>query len=211
MKFIIIEEQEIAKNGLVCFLRENYNIRKIVTSINLPELLQFVSSEKWDIAILEIKFRERDGIDLLCQLHQAAPELPILVYTVCRPDQYAVRVLRAGAMGFLSKDGTLDDLQTAIEAVLAGNKYISKEIIHHVLTALEEKNSKNHRDLSDREFYVFQKLADGHSVSEIAVHLNLSVKTISHYRRRILDKMNLRNNSDIMKYALNNLLIDNDG
>jgi two-component system, NarL family, invasion response regulator UvrY len=150
----------------------------------------------------------RSGLDALTQIKQAAPQLPVLIMSMYPEDQYALRVLKAGAAGYIGKDSIHDDIIKAIQAVRLGKKFITPVVAEKLAAALGEDTSMQpHENLSNREFDVFKLLSSGKSVSEIAAQLSLSTTTVSTYRSRIMEKMNLKSNAALTRYALEKKLI----
>ena len=159
--------------------------------------------ESWDVVISDISMPGRSGLEALQQIRQDHPKLPILILSVHPEDQYAIRVLKAGASGYLTKDSAPEELVKAVNQLLLGKKYITSSIAEKLATTLDQNAEKKpHEYLSDREFEVMKQLAAGKSVSEIAEKLSLSVTTISTYRARIMTKMNLKTNADLTLYSI---------
>jgi two-component system invasion response regulator UvrY len=206
MKILIADDHAIVRKGLKQILLEGYPFANVEECSSAEELINKAITGKWDVVITDISMPGRSGLDALQQIHSALPKLPILILSMHPEEQYAIRALKAGASGYCSKDFAEEELVTAIQKILAGKKYITPTLAETLLTQ-SELNPVLHERLSDREFDVFQLLASGKSVSEIADLLSLGSTTISTYRARILEKMNLRNNTDIIRYALENKLI----
>lgn len=163
---------------------------------------------KWDIVVSDLSMPGRSGLDALQQIKISHPGLPVLILSIHPEEQYALRALKAGAAGYLSKDTAPDELVKAVQKVLLGKKYISQSIAEKLANTLSVKADKFlHENLSNREFDVMKLLANGKSVSDIADILSLSVTTVSTYRARVMTKMNLKSNSDLTKYAIENKLI----
>lgn len=158
--------------------------------------------------ITDLSMPGRSGLDAVRQIRDAQPKLPVLVLSMHPEDQYAIRVLKAGAAGYLNKDTAQEELVQAMKKVLVGKKYISSKVAEQMAEVLESNsNALLHESLSDREFDVLKMLAAGKSVSEIAASLSLSSTTVSTYRARILEKMKMKSNADLTRYALENKLI----
>jgi two-component system invasion response regulator UvrY len=176
---------------------------------NGQEALDKVRAEAWDVVVLDISMPDRSGLDILKQLRSERPKLPVLVLSMYSEDQYAVRVLKAGACGYLTKDSAPDELVKAIRKVVSGGRYVSAFLAERLAFEIGADSSKlPHEALSDREFQVLRLIAAGKSVKEIAAELSLSVKTVSTYRARLLQKMNLTTNAELIHYAIQNHLID---
>lgn len=206
MRILIADDHAIVRKGLKQILLEGYPFACVEECSNTEELISKAIHGQWDVVISDISMPGRSGLDALQQIHGAFPKLPVLILSMHPEEQYAIRALKAGASGYCSKDFAEEELVTAIQKILAGKKYITPTLAETLLTQLET-NPIPHERLSDREFDVFQLLASGKSVSEIAERLSLSSTTISTYRARILEKMNLKNNTELIRYALENKLI----
>ena len=175
---------------------------------NAEDLLKKVALEEWDVVISDISMPGRSGLEILQQIRLEHPKLPVLMLSVHSEDQYAIRVLKAGASGYLNKESAADELVKAVNHLLLGKKYITPSIGEKMATMLDKDKGKlPHEYLSDREFEVFKLLAAGKSVSEISEKLILSVTTVSTYRARIMTKLNLKTNSDLTLYAIEHKLL----
>ena len=172
------------------------------------EMIKKVIAAEWDVIISDLSMPGRSGLDALQQIKQIAPKLPVLILSIHPEEQYALRVLKAGASGYLSKDLAPDELVNAVNRVLLGKKYITATIAEKLASILDQDSQKNpHESLSDREFTVLKLLASGKSVSEIAESMFLSVTTVSTYRARIMAKMSMKSNADLTLYAIENKLL----
>ncbi len=208
MKVIIADDHSIVRKGLKQILLEEYPFAEVAEASNAEELINLTMSDGWDVVITDLSMPGRSGLDALRQIREAYPKLPVLVLSMHPEDQYAIRVLKAGASGYLNKDTAQDELVQAMRKVLVGKKYISAKVAEQMADAIEGNNdSALHELLSDREFDVLKMLASGKSVSEIAVSLSLSSTTVSTYRARIMEKMKMKSNADLTRYALENKLI----
>ncbi|HPL63693.1 MAG TPA: response regulator transcription factor, partial [Syntrophales bacterium] len=176
---------------------------------NSQEVMDLIRKKEWDIVILDITMPGRGGLEILKEIRSERPKLPVLILSIHPEDQYAVRALKAGAAGYMTKESAPDDLIKAIRKVLKGGKYISPTLAESLALFLERDDRKSpHEKLSDREYQVMCMIAEGKKVKEIADTLALSVKTISTYRARILEKMRMRSNADLIHYAIQNKLIN---
>ena len=176
---------------------------------NAQEVLKNVREQNWDIVILDITMPDRSGLDVLKELKRERPKLPVLFLSIHPEDQYAVRVLKAGAAGYMTKESAPEELVKAIRKVLRGGKYISPSLAEKLAFDLETDSEKPlHETLSDREYQVMCMIASGKTVKEIAKKLYLSVKTISTHRARILGKMKMKTNAELTHYAIKNRLVD---
>jgi len=208
MKVIIADDHSIVRKGLKQILLEEYPFAEVAEASNAEELINLTMNDGWDVVITDLSMPGRSGLDALRQIREAFPKLPVLVLSMHPEDQYAIRVLKAGASGYLNKDTAQDELVQAMRKVLVGKKYISTKVAEQMADAIEGNNDAAlHELLSDREFDVLKMLASGKSVSEIAVSLSLSSTTVSTYRARIMEKMKMKSNADLTRYALENKLI----
>jgi DNA-binding NarL/FixJ family response regulator len=206
MSVLIVEDHSEFRQGLRQMLEELCPNADFAEAGSALEALACVVRRAWDIAILDINMPDQNGIELLREMLRIRPEIRVVVLTVYPEDQSAARCLRAGAYGFLTKDDARSELARAFRTVLAGKKYAG--------SALAKKTAapplgldRLHESLSDRELTVMLALASGRRLTDIASEMNLSIKTVSTYKRRILDKMNLRGNADLTRYAIEHGLI----
>lgn len=183
-------------------------MRLVGEAENVQELLELVSKHACDVVILDISMPGRSGLDALRDLKRDWPRLPVLVLSIHPEEQYAIRALRSGAAGYLSKDAVPEDLIRAIRKVVAGGRFLSASLAERLAAQLTDDGTRApHEALSDREYQVMCMLGSGKSVSRIAEELVLSVKTVSTYRARILEKMDLENNAQLTHYAIRNRLV----
>jgi len=205
IKILIVDDHAIVRKGLIQILIESYPDALLFEAINSEEVYKLLKLHNWDIILLDISLPGRNGIDLLKQLRSDGIKVPILILSMHDEEQYAIRVLKAGASGYINKNMATEELTLAIQKLLDGKKYISEFVANQLLEKPQVENEKNILQLlSDRELQVFVHLSKGKSVSEIANEISLSVNTISTYRSRILEKLGLNNNVDIMKFAIEN-------
>jgi len=205
---LIADDHAILRNGLKQLLGGERSIREIGEAASGREVLDQLQRHQWDLVVLDINMPDRSGIDILRQVRTTHPSTRVLVLSGFPEKQYAVNVLRAGASGYLNKEMAPEELLVAVRSVLQGRRYVSAALAELLVTELDADPDKPlHTQLSEREFQIFCKLAAGRSVSEIAAELCLSVKTISTYRSRVLEKMSFTTNADITAYALRNNLI----
>lgn len=189
-------------------LLEEYPSAEIAEAGDAESLVNKIIQQEWDVVICDISMPGRSGLDALSQIKQIAPKLPVLIMSMYPEDQYALRVLKAGAAGYLGKETIHDDIVKAIQTVQLGKKFITPAIAEKLANAFEgDTTDQPHEKLSDREFDVFKMLANGKSVSEIANQFALSVTTVSTYRSRVLEKMGMKSNADLTRYALERKLI----
>jgi len=208
LRILIADDHAIIRKGLKQILLEEYP-SAIIEEVNDAEgVIKKTISDEWDIIICDLSMPGRSGLDVVQQVKQNFPKLPVLILSIHPEEQYAIRVLRAGAAGYLSKDAATEELVKAVQRVLQGRKYFSSAIAEKMASELDQDTSKPpHEVLSDREFDVFKMLASGKTVSEIAEQLALSITTVSTYRARILVKMNMKTNAEMTRYGLENKLI----
>jgi two-component system invasion response regulator UvrY len=208
VKILITDDHAVVRSGFKEVLAAQLPTAVFGEAASAREALELVWREDWDVVVTDITMPGRSGLDLLKEIRIARPSLPVLVLTVHTEQEYAVRVLKAGAAGFLNKDSAVEELVVAVKRVLAGRKYISPSLAERLANAAgEPAGDLPHERLSDREFQVLRMLGAGMSVKEIAGDLSLSAKTISTYRARILKKMNLRTTADLVRYAMIHYLV----
>lgn len=205
MKILIADDHAIVRKGLAQILMEEFSGADIIEVSNSYEVFNEINKHTWDVILLDISMPGRNGIDTLKQIRAIGIKAPILMLSMHPEEQYAIRSLKAGASGFLNKESATEELLVAVHRVMSGKKYISTSVAERLAESTTEKPL--HQLLSDRELQVFQLIASGKTVSEIATIISLSVNTISTYRSRILEKLNLNNNSELTHYALINHLI----
>jgi DNA-binding NarL/FixJ family response regulator len=172
-----------------------------------PEAITLIRDSDWDIAVLDISLGGRSGLEVLAEIKQLRPKLPVLILSMHAEDQYALRAFKAGASGYINKASSRDELQRAILKVIKGGRYISPALAETIAFDLSRSEKLPHESLSDRELEVLCLIASGNTVGEIAEKLSLSDKTISTYRRRILDKMLMKTNAELTHYAIRNELV----
>ena len=209
MRILIADDHAIVRKGLKQLILEEYPSAQLAGAKDTEELMSKLMAEPWDIVICDLNMPGRSGLDALHQIRLAYPSLPVLIMSMYPEDQYALRVLKAGASGYLGKDNIHEDIIRAIHTVLLGKKFITPSVAEKLAQAFGSKNQELnlHEKLSDREFDVFKLLAAGKAVSDIAEQLSLSVTTVSTYRARVLEKMNMKSNADLTRYAIDNKLI----
>jgi two-component system invasion response regulator UvrY len=208
IRILIADDHAIVRKGLKQLLLEEYPSATIEEVSDAESLIKKTITSEWDIVICDLSMPGRSGLDALRQIKQSSPSLPVLIMSMHPEDQYALRVLKAGASAYLGKDTIHDELINAIHTARLGKKYITPSIAERLADAFENDTDKdNHAALSDREFDVFKLIAAGKSVSEIANQFSLSITTVSTYRSRILEKMNMKSNAEMTRYALEKGLI----
>jgi DNA-binding NarL/FixJ family response regulator len=208
MKVLVADDHAIIRKGLKQILLDEYPFGEIEECANAEELVRKANDGQWDVIISDISMPGRSGLEALQQIRVSYPRLPVLILSMHPEEQYAIRALKAGASGYCSKDLAHEELVNAVKRILTGKKYITPSLAETLVTKLEEENlPEPYKRLSDREFDVFKLLAAGKSISDIAENLSLSTTTISTYRARILVKMNLKTNADLIRYALEKKII----
>ena len=209
IRALIADDHAVVRQGLKQILGDTPEMLVAGEATNGQEVLDKVRAEPWDVVVLDISMPDRSGLDILKQLRSERPKLPVLVLSMHSEDQYAMRVLKAGASGYLTKDSAPDELVKAIRKVVSGGRYVSSFLAEKLAFEIGTDSSRlPHETLSDREFQVLRLIAGGKSVTEIAGELCLSVKTVSTYRARMLEKMNLGTTAELIHYAMQNHLID---
>ncbi len=208
IRILVADDHIVVRRGLKMILLEGFPGAHIEEVGDAEDLIKQVMKADWDVVISDLSMPGRSGLDALIQIKPMRPNLPILILSIHPEEQYAIRVLKAGASGYLSKDMAPDELVNAVQKVMLGKKYITPSIAEKLASVFDQDQTKlPHETLSDREFDVLKMLATGRSVSEIAETLFLSVTTVSTYRARIITKMNLKNNAELTLYAIENKLI----
>lgn len=207
-KILIADDHAILRKGLRRILTEMNEGYDIDEASDGHEVVEKTRERDYDLILLDISMPGLSGLDALKQIKTENPKVPVLILTMHPEEQYALRALKAGASGYLTKESVPDELMNAIRKVLKGGKYLSNSLAERLAFALDEKAEKQpHELLSDREYQVFCLIASGKSLTEIAEAMFLSVKTVSTYRSRILDKMKMKNNAELIHYAIKNKLL----
>lgn len=203
IKILIADDHAIVREGLKQIVAEQSDMIVAGEAHNAQGVLDLLQKQEWDVVVLDINMPGRSGLDVLKEIKQQHPKLPVLVLSVHPEDQYGLRVLKAGAAGFMNKESAPAELVSAIRKVYRGGKYVSASLAERLAFHLEEDIDRPlHEALSDREFQVMCLIASGKTTTEIAQKLNLSVKTISTYRARILEKMKMKSNAELTHYAI---------
>ena len=209
IKVLIADDHALVREGLKQVIGQHSDIEVTGEAKNGQEALEKVWKEDFEVVLLDISMPGRSGMDILKEIKSAKPDLYVLMLSMHPEEQYAVRALKAGASGYLTKESAPDELIDAIRRVSMGLKYVTLSLVEQLATDLGVDHDKPlHEQLSDREFQVMQMIAGGHTIKEIAEDLSLSVKTISTYKTRVLEKMNMKSNSDLTRYVMENNLTD---
>ena len=206
MRILIADDHPIFRAGLKETLAKDPEVESIGEADDGHKTLELARKKRWDVVVLDIKMPGRDGLEVLQELRRERPKLPVLILSAHPEDQLALRLLKAGAAGYLTKEKAPEVLLTAIRKVVSGGKYINESLAEKVVFAFESAKPL-HETLSNREYQVMQMIASGKTVRVIAHELSLSVKTISTYRARILEKMKMKNNAELIHYVLSNHLV----
>lgn len=209
LRMLIVDDHPMMRIGLRQTLSSEFTDAIVCEASNAQEALQKTMDEQWDMMLLDVSMPGRSGLDALKELKQVDPKLPILIMSVHPEEQFAIRVMQRGAAGYLTKETAGLELVDAVKRVLSGGKYIRASVAEKLAAHLcRGTDAPLHASLSDREYQVMCMLSLGKTVKEIAGELSLSIKTISTYRTRILSKMSIKNNSELMRYAVENDLVD---
>jgi len=209
IKILIADDHAIVREGLKQILSESPDLVVVAEASSGQEVLEKISKKDLDLVVLDIAMPGRGGLDILKEIKTQTPRLPVLMLSMYPEEQYAIRVLKSGASGYLTKESAPTELVMAIRQISQGKKYISPSLAEKLAIDLELSPDKlPHEILSDREYQVMCMIASGKTLKEIADGLSLSIKTISTYRSRILEKMNMRTNAEVTHYAIKNNLVD---
>jgi two-component system invasion response regulator UvrY len=208
IRILVADDHAIVRKGLIQIISETTDMVVTDEACDGQEVLNKVRKDSFDMVLLDISMPGRTGLDILRELKAEKPKLPVLVLSMYPEEQYAVRVLKAGASGYLTKGSAPDELVVAIRKVSMGKRYITPSLAEKLAFNLQVDSDKPlHENLSDREYQVMCMIASGKTVGEIAEKLSLSPKTISTYRARILEKMKMKNNAEITHYAITSRLV----
>ncbi|MBA3355040.1 MAG: response regulator transcription factor [Pyrinomonadaceae bacterium] len=209
IKILIIDDHEVVRDGVKKIFEEQPGTTAFGEAGTAQEALMLAREEEWDVAVLDLSLGSRSGLEVLKMLGQIRPQLPVLILSMHSEEQYARRAFRAGAAGYVTKDSSRAELARAIDKVLKGGKYVTPALAEKLVLSLNRNSQlSRHETLSDREFEVMRLIASGKTVGEIAALLSLSNKTISTYRARILEKMEMKTNAQLTYYAIHNHLVD---
>ena len=208
MKILLADDHAVVRHGLKQILTDAFKRATYGEARNAQEALDLVWKQDWDVVVLDITMPGRSGLDVLREIKQSKPRLPVLVLSMHPENQFAVRVLKSGASGYMTKESAPDELVGAVKKVLAGGRYVSNTLAENLAASLSVNQKAPQEKLSDREFQVLRLIASGKMVTDIARELSLSVKTISTYRSRILEKMGMKNNAELMHYAIQHRLVE---
>jgi DNA-binding NarL/FixJ family response regulator len=207
---LVVDDHAVVRAGVQYFIADIPDMRIAGEAASAQEAIRLIRAREWDIVLLDIAMPDKSGVEVLKQIKREKPDLPVLMLSMHPENRYAVQILRSGASGYVQKEALATELVNAIHTILRGHKYISPAVAE-LLTAdpsTTDTQKPLHEMLSAREYQIFYKLGQGDGVTKIADELCLSVKTVSTYRSRVLEKMNMQNNADIIYYAIKQNLID---
>jgi len=203
MNILIGDDHSVVRKGIRMILADAYPHSYIEEAIDGADLIKKINSKPWTVIITDLSMPGRSGMEIVKFVKEHYPKIPVLILSIHAPEHYAVRAFKAGAAGYLTKETAPEELVKAIEQVLNGRKYVTPDIAELLIQYhVDENTEEPHKMLSDREMEVFELIAKGKKITDIAEDLSLSVNTISTYRTRILEKMHLSSNAEITKYAL---------
>jgi len=209
LKILVIDDHEVVRRGVKQILQETFPHVEVGEADTGQKGIAAVRQEPWDLAIVDISLPDQSGLELLCELHDTAPQLPLMVLSLHSEEQYAVRAFRAGAMAYLTKQTAPEELARAVQQVLIGRMYVTASIGERMAGSLsKDSTGPDHHTLSNREFEVLRCLAQGQSIKSIGQSLDLSVKTVSTYRARLLGKLQLSTTAELIRYALDHHLVE---
>lgn len=209
IRVLIADDHAIVRQGLRQILSDTPDLMVAGEASNGVEALHLVREGQWDVVLMDVSMPDRNGIDSLKLIKKEFPKLPVLILSMHPEEHYAIRALKAGAAGYLTKQSAPEQLVNAIRQVANGKKYVSPSLAEELANAISDDNDKApHERLSDREYQTLCMIASGKTLSQIAEELNLSVKTVSVYRARLLEKMKMRNNAELTHYGLKYHLVE---
>jgi two-component system, NarL family, invasion response regulator UvrY len=209
MRILIADDHAVVRQGMKQILAGAFKRSVFGEAANSQEALDRVWKEQWDIVVLDLTMPGRSGLEVLKEIKRARPKLPVLILSMHPEDQFAVRLLKAGASGYLTKESAPEELVGAVNKAVAGGRYVSSALAEKLaLLIVRDVDSAPHENLSDREFLILRQIASGKTVGSIARDLSLSVKTVSTYRSRLLEKMAMSNNSELVQYAFQYQLVE---
>jgi two-component system, NarL family, invasion response regulator UvrY len=210
IRILIIDDHAIVRRGLMQILTDEPDIC-VSEASDAKEAMQAIGEKTFDLVVLDLDLKSKSGLEIMKDIKREKPELPVLFLSVYPEEQFAVRTLKAGASGFMSKDAAPEELVKAIRKILRGGKYINESVAERLLSDLNSPAQKTdgvpHEALSDREFQILRLFGEGKTVGEIAAELSISVPTVSTHRTRILEKMCMKTTAELMRYAIENHLV----
>jgi len=207
-KILIVDDHEVLRDGVKRVFDKQPGTAVFGEAGTIQAALKLVREQDWDIVVLDISLGDRSGLEVLKELKQIRPRLPVLVLSMHSEENFARRAFKAGAAGYITKNSAREELVKAVNKVISGGRYVSPVLAERLVGDLSQTDRPSHEALSDREFEVMRLIASGKTVGEIAVLLSLSDKTIATYRTRLLEKMEMKTNAEITHYAIRNHLVD---
>jgi two-component system invasion response regulator UvrY len=208
LRVLIVDDHAIVRRGLRALLSDEFHGAAVGEASDARQAMEQLRKKAWDVALLDITLPGKSGLDLLKELKAEWPRLPVLVLSGHPEDQFAVRVLKAGAEGYMSKESVPEELARAVRKILAGGRYVSPALAEKLALGVRKDFTRTpHETLSDREYAVMSRIGLGKTVTQIGEELSLSAKTISTYRARVLEKLGVRNSAEIVQYAIRNGLV----
>lgn len=208
MKILIADDHAVVRQGLRMILANEFKKATFGEAQDTAELFDRLKADRWDVVVMDLAMPGGSGLNTLKEIKHNHPQMPVLVLSMYPEDQYAVRTLKAGASGYLTKESASEELVNALQKILHGGRYINASVAEELLMQLGNQNARPlHELLSDREYQVLCMIGSGKQVGQIATELTLSVKTVSTYRARTLEKMNMKTNAELTHYAIENKLV----
>jgi DNA-binding NarL/FixJ family response regulator len=208
-RILLVDDHPVVRQGIKQVLAGAFHPAQVGEASNAEEGMMEVKGTEWDVMVLDLSLPGTSGLDLLKDLRRERPTLPVLVLSMYSPEQFARRAMNAGASGYLTKDSNPTELVKAVGEVIAGRRYLNPSIIEEPSgTVQTEGDQRPHESLSDREYQVLRMIASGLTVSQVAARLTLSVKTVSTYRARVLEKMKMKTTAELMHYGIQHGLVD---
>ncbi len=208
-RILLVDDHPVVRQGIKQVLSGAFHPALVGEAANAEEGMNEIRGNDWDVMVLDLTLPGASGLDLLKDLRRERPTLPVLVLSMHPPDQFARRAISAGASGYLTKDSAPTELVKAVSEVIAGRRYLNPAVIEElVMNQQPDREQRPHEVLSDREYQVLRMIASGLTVSQVALRLSLSVKTVSTYRARVLEKMNMKTTAELMHYGIQHNLID---
>ncbi|HEV3218110.1 MAG TPA: response regulator transcription factor [Vicinamibacterales bacterium] len=211
-RILLVDDHPVVRHGIKQVLTGAFHPALVGEASSAEEGATELKNSPWDVIVLDLALPGMSGLDWLRELRRERPSVPVLILSMYQPDQFARRAIHAGASGYLTKDSHPTELVKAVAEVIAGRRYLNPEVIEEIAADLEtdrgDRGSRPHESLSDREYQVMRMIASGLTVSQIALKLSLSVKTISTFRARVLKKMEMKTTAELMYYAIQHGLVD---
>jgi len=208
IRILLVDDHPVARHGIKSLLADRMKEAFIGEAADAASALRHIREGGWDLAIVDLSMPGMSGLDLIKEIHQVQPALPTLALSMHPPSQFARRALSAGAIGYITKDAKLDEFVNAVDSARRGRRYISSDTADLLLRQAAKWDSLPHESLSDREYQMLRLLGSGQTISDIGRDLGLSVKTVSTYRARVLEKLGMRSNAELMRYAIENQLLE---